>query len=513
MVRHRGRWWWFTFLVLWMAGPEAEQSAFAKVRQLMTKLDPSADCHGCGGSRAATPRCCVRCLRFLCVTCSGGGHNEVCELTCCNECMSTEFGRDDYLSSAEQSARRLELVIMGRQVLAEACRVGTSESARRGLKAITEYGEVMQTQVLPCSVKQLMQFAVWAVKKRVPAFDTSSVVTMLSGVSRWMEQCKRATLLMHLVNPTKEVEVRELLDSLAKVYKKASSAKDPFTPQEFQSILFHGFEKHKLVGRHNELLFVLLGGGPLRPKVACNIVVSYNVVLSAGVLQLVFNEDSQVWIDQRLDAVVVSISKDKNVTAKNRRNVYIPNSFMGLRTVEILRDYILDMRMLSGSYLLASPRSPSMFVKSMVPLPAGVYREKPGGGRFFNDNPYTAAVDAVRRSAKHALPYLSVLDLKRYGGGSPRKSMAEMLWAAGSDKRTIQDLGGWAVSKRDAVDAYFSTKPHQRLRILAGLQRKLERKGELATGTVLLGEKAGRGSRGTTWTQHIFEDSDSDDDC
>jgi hypothetical protein len=55
--------------------------------------------------------------------------------------------------------------------------------------------------------------------------------------------------------------------------------------------------------------------------------------------------------------------------------------------------------------------------------------------------------------------------------------MAEMLWAAGSQKRTIQDLGGWAVSKRDAVDCYFSTKPHQRLRILSELQLRLERKG------------------------------------
>jgi hypothetical protein len=266
-----------------------------------------------------------------------------------------------------------------------------------------------------------MQFAVWAVKKRIPAYDTSSVETMLSGISRWMEQCKRVTLLLHLLNPTNAVEVRELLVSLAKVYKKASSVKDPFTPQEFQTILFHGFEKRKLVGRHNELMLLLLGAGPLRPKVACNITVSYYVKHSAegGMKALVFNEDSQVWINEHLNAVVISISKDKNVTAKNRRNVYIPNSFMGLKAVKILRDYILDMRMLSGSYLLAPPKSPSMFVENMETLLAGVYQVKPGGGRFFNDNPYTAAVDAVRRSAKNTLSYLSEQDLRKYGGGVP----------------------------------------------------------------------------------------------
>jgi hypothetical protein len=211
--------------------------------------------------------------------------------------MSTEYAKDYFLSTAQQSAKRLELVELGRQVLAEACRAVTSEAAKRGLKALAEYGEVMQSQVLPCSVKQLMQFAIWAVKKRVPAYDTSLVETMLSGISRWMEQCKRVTLLLHLVNPTKAVEVRELLVSLAKVYKKASSAKSPFTPQEFQSILFLGFEERNLVGRHNELLLLLLGAGPLRPKVACNITVSYYVKHSAGGggLILVFNEDSQVW--------------------------------------------------------------------------------------------------------------------------------------------------------------------------------------------------------------------------
>jgi hypothetical protein len=72
--------------------------------------------------------------------------------------------------------------------------------------------------------------------------------------------------------------------------------------------------------------------------------------------------------------------------------------------------------MLSGSYPMASPKSPSMFVENMETLPAGVYRVKPGGGRFFNDNPYTAAVDAVRRSAKSALTYLSEQDLRKYGG-------------------------------------------------------------------------------------------------
>jgi hypothetical protein len=171
------------------------------------------------------------------------------------------------------------------------------------------------------------------VKKRIPAYDTSSVEAMLSGISRWMEQCKRVTLPLHLLNPTKAVEVRELLVSLAKVYKKASSAKDPCTPQEFQSILFHGFEKRKLVGRHNELLLLLLGAGPLRPKVACNITVSYYVKHSAGGggEVLVFNKDRQVWIDEHVHAVVISILKDKNVMAKIRRNVYIPTASWGLR--------------------------------------------------------------------------------------------------------------------------------------------------------------------------------------
>jgi hypothetical protein len=71
-----------------------------------------------------------------------------------------------------------------------------------------------------------------------------------------------------------------------------------------------------------------------------------------------------------------------------------------------------------------------------------------------------------------------------------------MLWAAGSQKRTIRDLGGWVVSKRDAVDSYFSTKPHQRLRILSELQLRLERKRLLCARPVLLVKEASAESAG-----------------
>jgi len=71
------------------------------------------------------------------------------------------------------------------------------------------------------------------------------------------------------------------------------------------------------------------------------------------------------------------------------------------------------------------------------------------------------------------------------------------------------------VSKRDAVDRYFSTKPQATSVCTSwpGLQMRLERKGELAVGTVLLGAAAERGARKMTWSEHIFADSDNDDDC
>ena len=47
---------------------------------------------------------------------------------------------------------------------------------------------------------------------------------------------------------------------------------------------------------------------------------------------------------------------------------------------------------------------------------------------------------------------------------------------------------------------------------LMDMQWRLERKGELVKGTVQLGEKAERGVRGPTWTEHIIMDSDSDDE-
>jgi hypothetical protein len=152
-------------------------------------------------------------------------------------------------------------------------------------------------------------------------------------------------VLPRLVNPhAKATEVRELVLSLGKAVQE-SSAKHPFTAQQFQSILFHGFELHKLVGRHNQLLNLLLGGGLLRPKLACNITVKH--AADGQGLIVVFSEYSQVWVDEQMDAVVASISKAKNA-ANIRHKVYIPNSIMGVRVVVILRAYILLVRMPTG---------------------------------------------------------------------------------------------------------------------------------------------------------------------
>ena len=55
-------------------------------------------------------------------TVSGGGHNEICELTCCNECRSTQYGKDDYLSTVEQTAKNPVHPTVG-QAAVSSCRI------------------------------------------------------------------------------------------------------------------------------------------------------------------------------------------------------------------------------------------------------------------------------------------------------------------------------------------------------------------------------------------------------
>ena len=99
----------------------------------------------------------------------------------------------------------------------------------------------------------------------------------------------------------------------------------------------------------------------------------------------------------------------------------------------------------------------------------------------FNNNAYTASCELNKRAFKRAFELAEKWELDLFGGGSPRKTLAQLLWAVTGDRGVVVDFGGWAIGKEEsAVDSYFKVTTAQRLRILQNLLQKLLDVGELS---------------------------------
>jgi len=134
-----------------------------------------------------------------------------------------------------------------------------------------------------------------------------------------------------LINPVRWTLWKAQLVALGKLYKKPSSAKEPFTATEFLTIAKMSFHLTRVGGLHARLLFMLLELGPFRPKLACGMKVEYDVVeRQDGTLTVIFGPKSEVSVDH-VPAVVVKVSRDKNVTALNQRLAHIPEKRHGAR--------------------------------------------------------------------------------------------------------------------------------------------------------------------------------------
>ena len=65
-----------------------------------------------------------------------------------------------------------------------------------------------------------------------------------------------------------------------------------------------------------------------------------------------------------------------------------------------------------------------------------------------------------------------------YGGGSPRKTTADLLYACGHTKKMIADVGGWML-REDAADLYLRANEVTRRKILSSLMEDLVKCGQM----------------------------------
>ena len=408
------------------------------------------------------------CHRSLCASCAGGPRRTVCALIRCDDCQAAEAGQYDLLHTVTQRLGRVHLQQQTSEVLLHARRESTVGVHRRALAALTQYGIVYHAITLPTSALQVGHWVTWMLLIRDPTLDPSTIQLYVSVLSDWHQTAREVTRLP-LSNPCATPFVRSLLRAAARGYKRGHQAKEPFTARQLVRILHSGFDLCTVGGRHDRLLFCFLGFGPLRPGVTVRLIVHYTLIPDACCplgLRVAFAADSDVKIIK--DHIEIFVSEDKNVDARSRRYVPIPAGVLGVDTPGDLEYYLKVCQPPSGGTLFAAPASPLKKINAAQPFTG-----------TFNKNPYTASCAMVRRAFLRAYPESEEDEQKLFGGGSPRKTLAQLLFAIHRCRRMVIDFGGWADGEQQAVDSYFHYTLEQRCRILQNMLDDLVRVAEL----------------------------------
>ena len=334
----------------------------------------------------------------------------------CDTCLAKTAGEDDLIHSVSQHMSRLDLQRQTSEVMSYHRRTGTLAVHRKAHQTLAQYGQVYGALTLPTSVLQLAQ----------------------------------------------------LLRAAQRGYKRApKNKKEPLTAGQLVRVLHEGFDKATVGGRHDHLLFCFLCFGPLRPGVTVALVAIYTLVpdpLCPLGLRVQFSASSDVWIAE--NRVVIRVDEDKNVDASKRRLVYIPAGVFGVDLPGDLEMYLKVCSPPSGRTLFASPTNPRKVIR-----PHEVGR--------FNDGTYTATCAMVRRAFARAFPDSEEWERALLGGGSPRKTLAILLYSVYANMRLVADFGGWSAQGKLAIDCYIPMTPQQRCRKLQSLLTDLVANNEL----------------------------------
>ena len=305
------------------------------------------------------------------------------------------------------------------ELVAEGTRSSSWEVQRRGLAHFVQYLE-RQGGRLPA---QEMDVALWITDcvKRQQRLDSSTAESYMAGVAAWHLQAGLATD-GQVKNPTKGHAVRSVLKVVRKHYKLDSKAQRPLTLSEWRGLWKHGFdlgEESRQV-RHARLAMMLATFGPFREVAARALKVEYKVAGGC----VTFGRKSDVRIvrddeDWRQPYILVTSSVDKNVDKSKIRKVPIPAKVLGVRTVELLQAYLLEMRPPSGGFLLAAP----------------VGRQGWSTARF------SGMGKLVKGAFARAFPEKQALGI---GGSSLRKSWAQWMKRVRCTGFEVVDVCGWS---------------------------------------------------------------------
>ena len=326
-------------------------------------------------------------------------------------------------------------------------RASTRSSYARAMEEVARFSRNLQIRALPASRDVVIAFAMYELCWR--DLDSSSITNMIIALGDYHDYIRQVFQRAHphvtvkFLNPINNEEVRDMVDTLSSNYKKKSQARVAVSIAQAEAMFTRGFKLTEIRGLHHRLSVMLCLLGMLRQKAATSLIVQYRLVPDefTGRLTVVFMEGSDIFVTSSSDCgeyIVINVDVDKNVNALKRRQAFIPDEVaaLGLRPVDILREYLLRARPPTGGYLLSAPLGTK--------------------AKSFRANRFTAMADVFKKAFSAVFPADPLVKL--IGSHSGRKSLSQWLWDDGHCRRIIADAGGWFL-KRDAVDLYFKTAP------------------------------------------------------
>ena len=358
---------------------------------------------------------------MLCTKCAGVPREHLAQPVVCTRCHCGAERRGEDYSGFLAKARDLAALNL---------RGATRAQHRAGLKDYLRSAARWTDSPLPASGEDIAIYVTYSVTEREPTLDASTAQGYVNAVAAWHAQVQQAWG-EHLVNPVRTRVAKDTIKAALAEYKKPSKAMVPLALDEWRGMWERGF-LNTPQGKHQRLALLLCTLLPLRAGAAARLRVEYTV--RGG--EVVYAPDSHVRVVRGDPAwgkpyVLVTVGhgrygdkrahRDKNVSARNRRDIPIPHRALGLRPVKVLEDYLCTVQPPSGGYLLAAP----------------VGRR----GRF-NTTEYKSAGSAWQRAYKRAFGKTKL----RLGSGSARKSMSQWLSEAGYSWFQIKDIGGWSIN-------------------------------------------------------------------
>ena len=176
-------------------------------------------------------------------------------------------------------------------ILSQHLRPSTLTSYDLGVRKYVSFAASLgYHQALPAPVGLVTAFLTHCIT--VLELDSSTASLYLTGLSSWHEHAKSLPGMARLDNPTKALQVQQLMEAIRKHYKKASRVKRALQPLEVRAMTQTLSAERR--GRHHEICVLISIFACMRQRAAAHVRVAYEVLQGPEGPAVPFLKDSDL---------------------------------------------------------------------------------------------------------------------------------------------------------------------------------------------------------------------------